>query len=528
MLEDFRAAWSEIATDASKPPLNIKIELHDANVAPQELSGRPDEGNTPIVLGENTDIPWTIDACTIRDEIVMLAECAPSVLTPQISIFALGLDSIDAVKLSSRLKRRGINLSVSMIMRNPYLTQMTQLASKVAKNAIEGSKIHLDEYEGKLRGYLQSNGFPSSTIEAVLPPTPLQEAMIAGMSISKYSRYFNHDLLVLELYTDPEKLKLAWISVVEHSPILRTSFLKVDDPSLPMSYAQVVHHPGSSWLRSVEAGPNEDFNITLRELIEQDKAKAVNDVPFALTFVRGKDRTHMVLSLSHALYDGWSLTLLHSDVHAAYNGSFSPRSSYRQALEHILNSSGSEASSYWTNYISGARSCSFPQRPGASEFYLQVHRLQKNSSISASAMKIFLRRQGITAQALGQTCWALVLGSYMKSLEVVFGVVLSGRDTEESSQLMFPTMNTVVVRSVIHGSAKQMLQDMQDSCANATQFQHFPLRKVLAAARKSDSKLFDSLFILQKRPLSAIAGGSLYTSIGGDSNVEVSSIILCR
>lgn len=124
-------------------------------------------------------------------------------------------------------------------------------------------------------------------------------------------------------------------------------------------------------------------------------------------------------------------------------------------------------------------------------------------------------------QALGQTCWALVLGSYLKSLEVVFGVVLSGRDTEEANHIMYPTMNTVVVRSILHGSTKQMLQDMQDGCANATQYQHFPLRKVQAAARTNGGKLFDSLFILQRNP-GFTHGENLYKSVGGDSSVEVS------
>lgn len=521
MLLDFNVALSEIATDSKTSPFGAAVPSHDFDS--QNVGERNQErSNTPSVTTESVEFRWSCDALAIRDEIALLAECPPSTLDLQSSIFAFGLDSIDAVKLSSRLKRRGINLSVSIMMRNPTIAQMAGLLSNDSKTSRDPiASVDLEKYEEQLRNSLQRSGNFMDNIEAILPPTPLQEAMFADMSTSNYSRYLNHDVLVLESSTNVEKLKSACMSVIDQSPILRTSFVGVDDPSISVSYAQIIHRMGNPCIRSVDMNPEDDLETVVQTTIKNDRATAIDGVMFKLTFIHGGKDTYLILSLSHALYDGWSLSILHKDIMDAYHDRFIPRQSYRPTLERILNSSGAEAARYWTDYISGAKGSSFPQRWGNFQPSVQVHRLEKPSTVSTTSIKSFIIDKGITLQALGQTCWALVLGFYLNSLEIVFGVVLSGRDTEEANQIMFPTMNTVAVRSIIHGSTRQMLRDMQDGCANATQYQHFPLRKVQASAKTNGGKLFDSLFILQRSP-GFVDQQKLYKSVGGESSVEVS------
>ena len=521
MLQDFGDALSEIATGSNELLYNASLSLR--HVQSSNLIDDSRGEKEAMLVTETAEFEWSRNARAIRDEIALLAGFEVSTLVGSSSIFALGLDSIDVMKLSSRLKRHFINLSVGMIMRNTTITQMAQLAdANLSITREKNVRIDLKKYEEELSASLRSSGFIMDNIEAVLPPTPLQEAMFADMSMTSSSRYFNQDVLHLAPMVDVERLEQAWTVVLSRSPILRTSFIAIDDPMISVSYAQAIHRAGTSNIRKLELRPKENLATSIQTVLEQDRGAAFDDVPFRLTFILGSEDSYLILSMSHALYDGWSLSLLHSDVLEAYHDRYSARPFYREILEHILNSSGSEASRYWTDYISGAKCCSFPQREGQLQFRPQVHRIERNSAISTSSIKAFVKGQGITPQALGQTCWALVLSSYLKSLEVVFGVVLAGRDTEEASQVMFPTMNTVVVRSIVHGSFKQMLRDMQESCANAAQYQHFPLRKVQAAARRMGKKLFDSIFILQRNSGLPATDRRLYESVGGDSSVEVS------
>lgn len=520
MLKDVESALAEITSGSEITFLDFVVPKAELN--PVISQYKNSECNDMATVSDSeTDFRWSITACSIRDEIALLSGCEPTDLEAQTSIFALGLDSIDAIKLSTRLKRRGINIPVSMVMQNATILQMTQASKTFDSGAEDSPKLILETYEGRLVAYVQESGFSMENVEAVFPPTPFQEAIFADTSRTNFSRYLNQEVFVIGSLVNIKKLELAWRSVIDHSPILRTSCVAVDDPDIPFSYAQVVHRPGRSSIRHVTVTPDDSIDAFIKAVEKQDRTTALDDIPFRLTFIEHQDGHHMVLTLSHALYDGVSLSLLHNDIFEAYNDRFSARPSYKETLEYILSSSDARASQYWIEYISGAKSCSFLPQVQTPLVRSQVNRIERCSSVSATEIRSFIKSQGISIQALGQLCWTLLLGYYLKTLEVTFGVMLSGRDTEQSSEVMLPTMNTIVVRSVIGGSLGQMLRDMQWSCANAVRYQHFPLRKTLATVKNKDQKLFDSLFLVQRKSTMIPNDERLYSSTGGESSVEV-------
>lgn len=520
VLKEVEAALSEIAFSFSISFLDMKV-INSEHKPSSPQYNDSESNDSAVVKNPGTGFGWSVTARSIGDEIALLAECETTELDEKTSIFALGLDSIDIIKLSSRLKRRAINLSVSMIMQNATILQMSQAAEEIITGTQDNPRVHLEVYEGQLSAYLENIGFAMSSVEAVLPPTPIQEAIFADTFSTKFTRYLNQEVFKVRSSTDVKKLELAWKSVIDQSPILRTSCFAIDDPEILFSYAQIVHRPGLSCVRRVSTEPTNSIDAAIETVMKHDKIVAFKNVPFRLTLIRNIDTFYMVLTISHALYDGISLSLLHDDISDAYYNRFAPRPSYRDTLEHILGSSDALAARYWTEYMSGAKSCSFLSHLEKPLSHSQVNRIEYCSSISAVEVRSFARGQGISIQALGQVCWSLLLGYYLKTLEVTFGVMLSGRDTEQSHKVMLPTMNTIVVRSVIGGSLRQMLQDMQGGCINAVQYQHYPLRKSLIAVQNGGQKLFDSLFIVQRKTAAISDNERLYDSTGGKSSVEV-------
>lgn len=151
-----------------------------------------------------------------------------------------------------------------------------------------------------------------------------------------------------------------------------------------------------------------------------------------------------------------------------------------------------------------------------------MHRAELTSSASASDAKSFCKRQGISIQTIAQASWAAMLATRCKSLDVTFGVVLSGRETESAEELMFPTMNTVPVRSVLHGTVTTLLRYMQENMSSINEFQHFPLRKIRTSVGGRSAGLFNTLFILQKglSPSSSESEELVMQSVGGSSAIE--------
>lgn len=68
----------------------------------------------------------------------------------------------------------------------------------------------------------------------------------------------------------------------------------------------------------------------------------------------------------------------------------------------------------------------------------------------------------------------------------------------DSENVMFLTMNTVAMRTILHGSRMEMVRYVREALMDMSEHQHFPLRK--ARPDIGARQLFDTLFIYQKRP----------------------------
>ncbi|KAK3350231.1 non-ribosomal peptide synthetase [Lasiosphaeria hispida] len=489
-----------------------------ADITHTKLNGTPNGVSADPVA--KTDFTWTEDAITIRNEMSLLSGVSPETIAGTTSVFELGLDSIDIIKLSARLKQHGIKIKTSLLMKAQTIEAIVALVRDQLSNShsTTNGDSRTDRNPDILREHAANLGHDLQGVETVLPATPMQDAMVAEMLHSEFQLYFNHDVIALSPDVDIERLQDAWKTVIAASPILRTAFLPVEDQALDFAYFQVVENKPSCYVAKVEL----DSKIELAKVLDAStqrarKAGGRSDL-LQLVFADVAGDRFLALSIAHALYDGWSLGLIHQDVQAAYYGQYSPRPSYELYLVDIVSASNQESSRFWAGFLDGAGATILPEKQPVQKD--AIYRTETNSSISMSEVTSFCKHQAITQQVLGQACWAALLASKTQSLDVTFGVVVSGRDSELAESLMFPTMNTVAVRSVLHGTIASWLRYMQDNMTNIASFQHFPLRQAQKLVKGATGPLFNTLFIHQ-RPLATTEGeNALGKSIDGFSSVE--------
>lgn len=481
-------------------------------------------------VNKNGSFRWGKEANTIRAEISSLADVAEMSVQDTSSIFELGLDSIDVIKLSSRLQKHGIEIPVSTIIKCQTISQLVlNIGKKVDATAkSEESRNGFEKMSNDLSVILQQtepNGkFPKGAVTA-LPATPLQQSMVNEMIRSDYTRYFNIEAFHLRQDTDVKSLKSAVESVIAASPILRTSFLGIDDPRSPVTFAQIIResHPEVK----VVSG-----NQSMKEFVDEFKTTsariaASSGVLFQVAFITSENSDYMVMAISHALYDGTSLQLIHQDIFRAYNGNLPERPNFVPFLAHVFESTTEEAKTFWKTTLSGLPPANLPIK-SASQTSDRTHsKLEITSRVNLGGLERLCKSLRITLQTLGQTCWAIVLSYLMSQLDVVFGTVLSCRDSEEANEVMFPLMNTVAIRSVMHGSLSEMLKYTQEMSDAIRQYQHFPLGTAQAFALASSkdrsvtgTKLFDTLFIYQGRRAATSSVATLYEPVYGSSEVE--------
>lgn len=494
---------------------------------------------------------WNDTALAIRKTMATVAGVPSEDILETTTLLELGLDSVDTIKLSARLREAGIRLTNSQLVRSKTITSFMSIideeaasfrdkpsSGKAQGGVATTGELSLADTSLALVESLRRSGHDLSNVTHVLPPTPLQDAMVADMIASDFQIYFNHDILDLASSTDTGLLKAAWEAMIAKHAVLRTGFFRIDSPEFDMAYCQAI-------FKTVDCITE---HTLLSEEMLDDLADSIRNVAkqgqgvsglFHLSFVsiQNNQRRYLVLSMSHALYDGWSLDLLHRVVEAEYAhptglslSATNGEPAYIKQLARILQSCGPQTDHFWQGFLDGATPTNIHRtEESANETPLErkiVVRQDSVSTVSATDLREFCKRQAVSTQVVGQACWAAVLSTLVKSLDVLFGVVLFCRDDVESEEAaLFPTMNTVPIRVVLHGTTAELLQYMQSNMNIIGEHQHYPLRKAqrfVSRAGSDEPGIFNSLFILQKRPPQEhdIEGTRIMKSVGGASDVE--------
>jgi ferricrocin synthase len=524
ILSQFESNAVQISEKLNSPFDDSSMHHSRVTTPSDTIQGQP-LTQTPV----NPSFEWTQAALLLRAEIASLAGIPEGAITENTSLFELGLDSIDIARLATMIKRRHLSITSSQMMHAQTISGMVKKLKQTngLPNGQEQPKAAFDSLCSGLKEWIATADIDidRELVEDVWPPTALQESMLTEMLESDFTRYFNHDVLELPLDVDLSRLAMAWDEVVQHSPILRAAFFPLETPELSLSFCLVVlkHRPIRFDIYSLGSFDNMDDILRKSRTRAKELHGRGNLLQLAVMNI-GK-RSYLILSLAHALYDGWSLSLLHQDVIAAYYGKFSRRPSPRLFLANapMPGAEPDDSQKFWKHYLAGAHPTIVGRDNSKMRQENTVHFEEAASNLTPDAVQEFCKKQSISLQAVGQACWAVVLATMKESLDINFGTVLSGRESAEAQDVMFPTMNTVVVRCIMHGTGLSLLRYVQDNINEIYQYQQVPLRQILSLAGKGPRGLFDTLFILQRAPPSnttMTGDGPFMKSIQSSSAVE--------
>lgn len=522
-------AQGHIANQSALESLLDQIETHLGVMATQTTEAVPtwNESLGTVPAPSHTvnqapvegpsDFSWTKIAITIRKEAASLAGVDPSEVGESTTMLELGLDSIDMIKLSAKLRIKQIEIATSEIMRLQTIPKMVEQSGE-SHDTVRPDESELVDTKTKLWGDLQKRGIDMSNVETVLPATPLQESMVAAMVESGFEWYFNHDVLEVREGVELGRLKAAWARVVDSLPILRTGFVEVEDEGLDAAFCQVVYREQEQWREEVIGEDLIDADgILVRAKTRARESRARSQL-FQMSLLIIGSRSYLVLSIAHALYDGWSLGLIYRELHRAYSGS-STTTTDAESFFKALGSPKTKTEDFWGDYMRDIPPCLIPKPPAALLDNSVVHRVERTSPINAEQVQSFCKKTSVSLQALCQACWATVLARLTGQLDITFGAVMSGRDFEGAEDLVFPTMNTVAVRYILHGTAADFLQYLEDNLRDVREHQNYPLRKAQLAAKAPAGGLFNSLFLLQKSS-DQESSDTLLKSVQGKSAVD--------
>ena len=417
-------------------------------------------------------------------------------LTPGSHFFRLGGDSLRAMKLVTLAKKEGYNLTTIEVFKHSTLADMAKaMEESLATSDRVDSKMSSPSLPAMLREdesalmdvCLQDLSIDREGVEDVFPCTPLQEALFS-LSLAKTSLYFSQFVYRLPANMDAERLQKACDSAIRAFPVLRTVIV-----STSSGLAQAVLRASPEW-RVAEKD--------LTEFLADDKKQPFQSAqPLArFTYVQEKSgQSHLVWTLHHAIYDGWSLQLTLDYIREEYRKAGTATSLARsfKSFVHLCQGVDKGASAeYWREQLSGAPTPSFPTMPATGYLATDGTCVQREMATTGPSA------HGATMTILARASWALLLSEYEGSDDVIFGNSLHGRNALplDLQDVVGPTIATLPIRVKIDRSqtVSSFLDSLQQQFSGMIPYEQYGLSQIMSLGKDiKNASSFRTLLIVQ-------------------------------
>ena len=434
-------------------------------------------------------VPMTQKEAVLRDLWAQVLGVHASAIRGADSFFALGGDSTDAMRLVARARDLSLNLSVANVLKHPTLTSMSATAEDYDPALSPGIKPfsllsdveHLDDV---CTDAITQCRVSRDLLEDIYPCTPLQEGIVA-LSLKQPGSYVGQHVLRLPEALDVNRFKSAWEIAVNSSEVLRSRIIvsKCSNRTL-----QVVLKFSIRWLAATK----------LEDYIETDGRLVVRmGEPLSkYAIVNDNSCLHFVWTVSHALYDGWSLSLIFESVDRIYRGLEIPKPlSFNNFVSYLQNMDTAASVDYWQTQMRNANTTMFPTLPSTS------YQPFADTSI-IHEVKVCRKPAGTTTATIIRAAWSLLISHYLDTSDVIFGTTLAGRNAALPglSTLVAPTMTTVPVRIFVERGQRvsDFMSQIQRQYTEMIPFEHTGLHNIRMI--NSDTRAacnFQSLLVIQ-------------------------------
>ncbi|MCA2230006.1 non-ribosomal peptide synthetase [Nonomuraea aurantiaca] len=325
---------------------------------------------------------------------------------------------------------------------------------------------------------------------------------------------------------DRTALHTAFRAVVDRHPMLRTVFAEVDGeprqhvrPSagdLPLMYEDLSGLASEEWHSATQRVARQEtqhrFDLTRGPLIR-------------LRLLRMAAEEHrLIISAHHIALDGWSLSLVLSDLLRAYGEAVAGRAiawdplpaTYADFLKRAAHDDAHLA--YWRRVLDGMpQSLELPtDRPRSSRLGFRGRRVTfwLDEDLTSALRELAASRRGTLFTVL-LAGWQALLSRYTGSRDIPVGTPISIRPGSDFDGVVGLFLNTLVMRGDLSGdpSFATLVRRTTERAFEGFEHRDFPFERLvdqLAESRDlAHNPLFQVMMVLQNTPPALDAAGGL-------------------
>ncbi|MCW3467113.1 non-ribosomal peptide synthase/polyketide synthase [Chitinophaga nivalis] len=412
------------------------------------------------------------------------------------NFFELGGHSLLAIRLLSQLRKA---LSVELTVKEVFLyPTVATLAARVSGDTGQTSLPPVTAVQPR----------PER-----IPLSYSQERLWFIDRLEGSTHYHIPAVLKLNGAVDVAGLSYALQQIVVRHEVLRTVIIEEDGTG----YQQVL--PADNWTLSIQdAGTQPEVLIAALAETPFDLAR---DYMLRAGLLRVSATEHiLVINMHHIASDGWSSSIVVSELTALYSAYMDGREAVLPELpvqyadfaiwqrNYLSGDVLAQQQAYWKQQLSGVATLDLPTdftRPAiqgrngaAASFHLNLELTEQLNRLS--------QQQGVTLFMTLMTAFQVLLHRYSSQDDICIGTPIAGRSQQEIEGLIGFFINTLAIRNDLGGDPvfTALLQQVKETLLAAYQHQDTPFEKVVDTVVKtrdmSRSPLVQVMFVLQNLP----------------------------
>ena len=411
--------------------------------------------------------------------------------------FALGGDSIRAIRVASELYRRGYELTVTELMQGDTLID-TALSIK----SVEAVKD------------LTEKAIINTTNENVYDLTPAQEGMyIQSLDNQNTEAYQLYYLFELDEKTDLDVLQQAIRFLAVRHPALKTAFEDIDG-----RVKQVIVSDRTPYTESIQINSvySED---ELNKIVDEKSAYVFDlqkDSLMRCSFISFSDKRYLFIHMHHLITDGWSMSVLSENISEYYR--FLADNNSSESLEEQIQNERKNSTSfaayvnlvrsydkaamkrYWDELIADGSPCTISDKPAKQEERNIVQREITIKPEIRERIEAFSRDKHIPVNTVLECIFSLMLHEYTGMDDLIYNKTISGKSAglPKLEQTVGPMINTIPVRVSYseNTTSQDYINQIHSQSVNANKYGFLSLSDIYRS-NGIDPNTVDVLFIFE-------------------------------
>ncbi|MDE6021610.1 MAG: AMP-binding protein, partial [Ruminococcus sp.] len=367
---------------------------------------------------------------------------------------------------------------------------------------------------------MKSKSNKVNKIQNIYSLTPMQEGMLFHyLQDTKTSEYVVQEVYITDKVLDESHIKAALELLSMRFDVMRTSIVyeKLKEPRQLVYKERNLEYS----FEDISSYSYEEQDELIEKIVADDLKRGINlqrDTLVRLKYIKSNEKSRLLWTSHHIILDGWCsqyITSLFNEYYQALSSGVSVQKlkiqiakerasspEYVDFINWLKNQDKNKARKYWSEVLDGydnvaeIKPSQIPE-PTKEQMKRMAVKLSDDTLVKIVDL---IKQEQITPNIIAMAACGILLQRYTNEDDVVFGLVVSGRNADISGieDIVGLFVNTIPVRVCIkkETTLRELLRSLQKQNIESSSYDYCALTDIQSASN-TNSDLIKVLFTFE-------------------------------